>query len=575
MKNFLNFWPFLSRHFSTLLLVGLFGIIMSGCQSGAVVLVKYLFDKVFAAKDETMITLIPLGFVVLYIFNGIARYFHLYLIRYLSDVIATDLRQDMKTKLVQFNIGFHHNYEGGTGGLLSRTLNDVSILQSGIAMVADILREPFLAVFLIGYMFYEDWKLSFFCLLIVPILILFLRQIAKSLRKYGHKNQESLESITNLIKESLEGMKVIQSYNLEDYVKNRFKKAAEFFLAMRKKIISREEISGPISEILGAMLFAGIAIYMGQQILNDKATIGSFMSFVTAMGFMQKPIKKLQESFIKLQQSSVAAERLNSILYGLSVVPEISNPKSFPENWKKIEYKNLSFKYGEEWILKNINFKINRGEMVALVGESGSGKTTIISLLERFFDPNEGAILFDEIPISELKLKDLRDHMALVTQDVFLFNDTIENNIRMGKLNSSRDEIIYAAKLAHAHDFISSLPNGYDSRIGDCGNLLSGGERQRISIARAILKNAPLLILDEATSALDSASEIEVQKGLEELLKGKTSLIIAHRLSTIQKSSRILVIKEGVILEEGTHRELLELKGEYKKFHSLQMVDNS
>ncbi len=539
---------------------------------GAVQLIQHLFDDVFGNKNPQLVTVIPLGFMVLYFFNGIARYFHLYLIRFTSDQISTDVRKDLKEKLVSLNLSFHGRYEGGSGGLLSRTLNDVTILQSGIVMISDLLREPFLAIFLIAKMFFEDWRLSLVCFTIAPILGIILRQISKSLRKYGHKSQEALESLTALVKESLDGMRIIQSYNLEGEMTSRFHRAATHFLDTRKKIVSREEIAGPISEILGAALFAGICIYMGHQIINGNSTVGVFMAFVAALGYMQKPIKKLQEAFIKLQQSGVAAERLLAILNNLEKVPEVEDPKPFPHSWREISFDHISFRYDQALVLNDVNFKIHRGEMVALVGESGSGKSTLVQLFERFFDPTTGSICIDGTSIRELSLKDLRAHIALVTQDVFLFNDTIEQNILSGDFSKSFDDVVRAAKLAHAHDFVEKLPQGYKTRIGDRGGLISGGEKQRVSIARAILKDAPILILDEATSALDSASEIEVQKGLEELLKGRTALVIAHRLSTVQKADRILVIRAGVILEEGTHSELLAKQGEYHRFHKLQHI---
>ncbi|MNS90920.1 putative multidrug export ATP-binding/permease protein [compost metagenome] len=285
---------------------------------------------------------------------------------------------------------------------------------------------------------------------------------------------------------------------------------------------------------------------------------------------VNQPIKKFQEAYVRLQEVVVAARRVYSIIEAPHEVPESTLNKAFPKDWKKITYKNVTFSYGNEMILKGINLEINRGEVVALVGASGSGKSTIVNLLERFFDASSGEILIDDVNILDINLKELRRNVALVTQDVFLFSDSIEKNIWAGDFERSKTDIPAMAKLANAHEFIMKMPKGYDSRVGDRGNMLSGGEKQRVSIARAMFKDAPLLILDEATSALDTASEIEVQKGLDHLMEGRTALVIAHRLSTIQKADKIVVLKNGQIEEIGNHSTLIQKQGEYYRFHSLQ-----
>jgi len=287
---------------------------------------------------------------------------------------------------------------------------------------------------------------------------------------------------------------------------------------------------------------------------------------------LSPPVKKLQESYVRIQETIVAADRAYSILENPGEVPQAESTKPFPKDWKTITYQNVNFSYGAERILKNVNLTIHRGEMVAFVGSSGSGKSTMVNLLERFFDPTQGEILIDQTPIREINLKDLRANIALVTQDVFLFSDSIERNIWAGDFSKSKDGVIPAAQSANAHGFIMRTPKGYQNQVGDRGNLLSGGEKQRISIARAIFKDAPLLILDEATSALDSQSEVEVQKGLDHLMQGKTALVIAHRLSTVAKAHKIVVMRAGEIVEIGTHQSLLQNAGEYHSLHQLQKL---
>ncbi|MEK7355333.1 MAG: ATP-binding cassette domain-containing protein, partial [Bdellovibrionota bacterium] len=296
-----------------------------------------------------------------------------------------------------------------------------------------------------------------------------------------------------------------------------------------------------------------------------------FVSFLVAAGLLQAPIKKLQDAGVKIQQSVVVTERVFSILDSTSEVPQAKNPRPFPRDWKTITFKNVSFKYGGELTLKNVNLTVKRGEIVALVGESGSGKSTLVNLLERFYDPTSGEILIDDVPLDQIDLRDLRHNVALVTQDVFLFRDTIERNIHAGDFGKKIDDVEKSAKLANAHSFISATPARYKSPVGERGSFLSGGEKQRVSIARAIFKDAPILILDEATSALDSVSEMEVQKGLQHLMEGRTAFVIAHRLSTVFNANRILVMKKGEIVEQGNHETLVASGGEYHRFFQLQV----
>jgi ATP-binding cassette subfamily B protein/subfamily B ATP-binding cassette protein MsbA len=296
------------------------------------------------------------------------------------------------------------------------------------------------------------------------------------------------------------------------------------------------------------------------------------MGFMVAMGLLQDSIRKLQDGYIKLQQASVGLERLYEVLDQTPSVRDTEQPAVFPVNWQHIEFRNVSFAFNDELVLKNVNLTVKRNETLALVGSSGSGKSTLVNLLQRFFDPTNGEVLIDGINIKNFKLSDLRHNIALVTQDVFLFNDTIERNIQMGQLGAEHTLVEKAAKLANAHEFIMRTPKGYETHVGDFGNRMSGGEKQRLSIARAILKDSPILVLDEATSALDSESELEVQKGLNELLAGRTAFVIAHRLSTIAKANRILVLRRGEIVEQGSHADLLEKRGEYFKFHQMQSM---
>lgn len=542
---------------------------MSLASGQLAILTKTLFDAL-DSRDADLLLTTPLYVLGLSLIAGVARYFSMFYAQYMTDCVSVNLRRRTHAKLMDLNLTYHNTFESGSGGILSRILNDVNQIENGLRSITDFFREPILFVFLMGWLFYLDWRLTGMLFLVLPVLMKFLRQIARSLQKYGRQSQREMEDLTTNIKEGLEGIRVIQSFNLEKEMSARFQNIADRFLLARRRIQSRTELAGPVTEMIATTVIVALFIYMGLKITEGTSSLGDFASYLASILMMQKPVKKMQESYVKMQNALVAGERLYQIIESDSIVKEIAEPKSFPKDWKKIEYRNVSFHYGDKLILKNFNLTINRGEVVALVGESGSGKSTAVNLLERFFDPTEGQILVDDIPISDLSLKDLRKQIALVTQDVFLFNDTIDYNINTGDLELRIDQVPGAAKAANAHNFISSKDQQYRTRVGDRGNLLSGGEKQRVSIARAFFKNSPIIILDEATSALDSASEVEVQKGLESLMTGRTVLVIAHRLSTVAKADKIIVMRGGQIVESGSHDQLISNKGEYFKFKNLQ-----
>ncbi len=556
-------------HKKAILIIAISGALMSGAQARIVFYTKDLFDAL-ENKNMDIIYTVPLYIIILALIAGICRYFHYFFANATADTITIKMRQDLQKKFMRLNLSFYNTYKSGSGGLLSRIMNDIHVIRFGLLLVADLFREPVLMICLVGWLFYINWQLTFGIFIVAPLMILFLKQISRSLRKYGRSSQEIMENLTSNIKETLDGVRVIQSFNLENEMENKFKSISNDFLRARKKIYARTEISGPVTEFLATLVVVTLFVYMMLLIVDEKASMGDFTSYIAALIGLQKPIKKLQESYVRIQETMVATRRLLSIVQDPQIVPESVSPLAFPTDWKTITYQNVSFSYGHETILENINLTLQRGEIIAFVGESGSGKSTLVNLLERFFDPTSGNILIDDIPINQFNLKELRSHIALVTQDVFLFSDTVEKNIWAGDFQKSRSNVIPSAKSANAHDFICKMPDHYQSSVGDRGGLISGGEKQRISIARAVFKDAPILILDEATSALDSVSELEVQKGLERLMKGRTALVIAHRLSTIVSADRIIVLKKGKILEIGSHQELIALNGEYSKFHSLQ-----
>lgn len=562
-------WPELKTHKKRMFFVLLFGVMISGLKAVTPELLRRLSDA-WTSGDQTLSWQIPAAICGTWIVAAVLRYYHLYWMLYISELVAVNLRRRLMNKYLTLNLGFFQSFVRGSGGLISRMLNDITVIQGGFQKVSDILREPFMVVFIFGYLLYIDWRLTLFILIAVPITTTVLRKFAKSVRKYSRQNQESMEDLTQILKESLDGTRIVQSFNLQGEMRQRFEEQAADFLRSKSKMISREEASGPVSESVASLFVAMLLLYIGQRALQAETTIGDFMSFIFALGLLADSSKKVQGGYIKMQASAVALDRLNTILNDTNIVPEVTEPKSFPGDWQEIEFRNVSFKYDNEYVLRNVSLKIKRGEQVALVGSSGAGKSTLINLLPRFFDPTSGEIFIGGVSIHDMRLTELRENIALVTQDVFLFSDSVEKNIWSGDFAKSPEGIESAAKLANAHDFIQRNPQGYHSRVGERGARFSGGEKQRISIARAIFKNAPILILDEATSALDSESELEVQKGLDSLMKGRTALVIAHRLSTIAKCDRIVVMDKGEIIEQGNHNELMVQQGSYYKFFQLQ-----
>ncbi|HRK06193.1 MAG TPA: ABC transporter ATP-binding protein [Pseudobdellovibrionaceae bacterium] len=574
-------WPYIRPYSSKLLLAFFFGGIISLCNAALPVLGKLLFQNVFEERNSVItlgslqfsVWVLPLAFPVLYLVWGLARYVHYRTLIMINERVVGDIRRSCVEQALRLNLSFHAKFDSGSGGLMSRILNDTQVLQTGLNFFGDVLREPLIALALLGWMLWLDWKLTLGLLAFLPVFVLITKQVSRSLRKYGHASREAMESVTADIKENLDGVRVIQSFGLEASMGARLKRSMANYLAQRNQIVAREEAVSPINEFLASILVMGLLIWVIQQVFGGQSSGSDFISFLIAAGQIQNPIKRLQESFVRVQQTLVVSERIFGLIESQDRVRQASTPRAFPENWQKISFDRVSFSYGNDPVLRSVSLEVKRGEVIALVGSSGSGKSTLVNLLERFYDPTSGKISIDEIPLNEIRLDELRSRIALVTQDVFLFRDSIEANIRAGKGNpdvGDQGAVLRAAQHAHAHDFISRIPQDYRAQVGERGGLLSGGEKQRISIARAFYKDAPILILDEATSALDSVSEMEVQKGLNELMEGRTVFVIAHRLSTIRSADRIVVLKQGEIVEIGRHDELLAKQGEYFRFHQIQ-----
>lgn len=559
--------PYVKRLLGAMICMGLYSSL-----SGALAwLVKPVVDRIFVEQDARMLGLLPLAVLLVSIGKGLADYGQAYLMAWVGQKVITDLREKVYHHLQDLSLSYF--IRTTTGQLISRITNDVNILHATVTDgVTGFLKDILTIIALVAVVFYNDWLLATVSLVIFPVAIVPLARFGKKIRGFSRRSQVQMGAMTTLLQEVLTGQPVVKSFCQEQREKERFSAENKALFRTLMKRYRIRALSSPMMETLGGM-GAAAAIYVGgSRVLGGEMTPGAFFSFIAALGMLYEPIKRLNKLNLVIQEGIAAAERIFQILDEEPEVKEVEGARPLPPIANSIEFRNVSFSYEEEPILKEINVEIKKGEVIAIVGESGGGKTTLAHLIPRFFDPSQGSVLIDGIDLREVTLKSLRSQIAMVTQHTVLFNDTVRNNIAYGRPGASMEEIVAAAKAAHAHGFIEALPQGYETVIGEGGVKLSGGQRQRLCIARALLKNAPILILDEATSSLDSESEEEVQKALETLMHGRTVIIIAHRLSTVRNAGRILVLKGGRIVEEGTHSSLLAKNGEYARLYRAQAL---
>ena len=511
---------------------------------------------------------------IAFLLRNIFRYLGSYLLVNYRVGITRDLRTSMYNKFLKLPVSFFT--EQRKGDMMSRISNDIGAVEGGImGSLVDIVNSPFMIISSLTALFLLSPKLTLFSLIVFPIMGWIISWVGKSLKKQARFAQEELGNLFSLVDETLKSSKVIKIFNADKILKNRFSKTTDQWQHHAISMSRRRELASPMSEFLGSVTMLIITYYAGTEIINgtnrDPAT---FLAFIGVFFQVLDPAKRLSNAVSAIQGGMASLERVSEVLdYDLKV-EEVANPTSISELKDKIEFKNIGFYYEKSnLILKNVSITVPKGKTVALVGQSGSGKTTLANLLARFYDVSEGEILIDGQNIKNLKLTDFRQLLGMVTQESVLFNDSVYNNILMGNPDATEAQVMEAAKIANAHEFISQLQDGYYTNIGDDGNKLSGGQKQRVSIARAVLKNPPIMILDEATSALDTESERYVQDALEKMMENRTSLIIAHRLSTIQKADHIVVMEKGDIIEQGSHQELMERNGTYRKLVELQNFD--
>jgi subfamily B ATP-binding cassette protein MsbA len=537
------------------------------------IIVQLHLEDFFLKKDVEMLRLLPFVIILLFLLKGIFNYSQSYLMNFVGLRIIADLREKLYNHLQTLSLSFFTKTP--TGILISRITNDVNLIQGSVSStITGLLKDAFTIIFLVGVVFYRDWKLAIIAFIIFPLAIIPIKEFGKRMRKFARKGQQRVGLLTTLLHETITGNRIVKAFNMEDYENRRFAEENERLFKTFLKRVKVRALSAPLMELLGGIAAAIIIWVGGYSVVRGELTPGTFFSFLAALFMLYAPIRDLSKVNLEIQEGLAGATRVFELLDTATEIKEIEGAVSLPPISKKIDFQKVHFKYDEEIVLKDISFEVNVGEVIALVGMSGAGKTSLVNLLPRFYDVEKGQILIDDHDIRKVTLKSIREQIGLVTQQTILFNDTVRNNIAYGSPKCSEREIMEAAKAANAHEFIQRLPQAYDTIIGEQGVKLSGGERQRISIARALLKNAPILILDEATSSLDSDSETEVQKALERLMKGRTVFVIAHRLSTIRNTHRIIVLSGGHIAEQGTHEELMTANGEYRRLYDLQFKDD-
>jgi subfamily B ATP-binding cassette protein MsbA len=503
------------------------------------------------------------------------------LFTYLSGVVLAQvratvikgMRMDIFQKVGGLHIGYFSNER--KGDLMSKMTNDVQEVENTIVQsLRVVFREPATIILYFSVLFFMSVKLTLFTILIIPISGAIIGGITRRLKKRAVQSQQSLGRIVNILDETLGGMRVIKAFNAERFVEKKFDQETDYYSHVNVSMARKNELASPISQFMGVSVVAGILVYGGSLVLSGGSDLSAsdFITYIIIFTQVLNPAKEISRAVSSIQRGIASAERIFEVVDTESQIKSPANPKKLSGFQQAIEFQNVSFAYEDKLVLQDINFMLERGKTIALVGPSGGGKSTLADLVPRFYDPSSGAILLDGTDLRDFSTSELRGLMGIVTQESILFNDTVFNNIAFGMEGATEAQVIEAAKIANAHGFISQLENGYQTTIGERGSKLSGGQRQRLSIARAVLKNPPILILDEATSALDSESELLVQEALTKLMTNRTTLVIAHRLSTIQHADEILVIEKGQIVQRGTHSELMAVDGIYQKLSSIQSV---
>jgi subfamily B ATP-binding cassette protein MsbA len=533
----------------------------------------FIAQKIANEGELKTLLFICLLTLSLFFFKNLFRYLASYSITFLRTGIVKDLRDKLYHKIIELPISYFT--EKRKGDIIARMTADVQEVESSmLTSIETIVREPLTVVIAIAIMFFMSVKLTLFVFILLPVSGFIISSISKKLKANSAKAQQETGTFLSFIEETLTGLRIIKGFNAENVIEKKFNTSTQHFKNLMTSVFHRQTLASPMSEFLGSATIISILWVGGSEVLSKTSSLQSeeFFGYIVLFYTVLNPIKLITTSYYSIQKGEASAERIMQILHTENSIKDLPNAIHKVDFTDEISFQNISFKYKKEYVLQDFSLTIKKGQTVALVGQSGSGKSTLANLITRFYDVDKGTVLIDGIDIKQMTIKSLRGLMGIVSQESILFNDTIANNIKLGAQEASEEAILEASKIANALEFIEHLPQKFDTNIGDSGNTLSGGQKQRLSIARAVLKNPPIMILDEATSALDTESEQLVQLALEKMMQNRTSLVIAHRLSTIQKADLIVVMKKGKIVEQGKHDELLAKKGEYFKLVTMQSL---